>query len=197
MSFETGNTTPSVKSNSAEVPDLERKDVGVSTLAESVPAEVAQQTPEANVPAIPQSILDSRRLINAAANSVREGFGDAIRQPVPADPANLITVPDFAKPVSNLITLSDPARSQQDTLQFAQSNLVPHGPVYLPPKSEARSLQETREHAQEAFNRETAADLAARERMRGGLASMQRLVDLGLAKQESVDRHRAKHADEF
>ena len=184
MSFETGNTTPSVKSNSAEFPDLERKDFGVSTLAESVPAEVAQQTPEANVPAIPQSILDSRQLINAAANSVREGFGDAIRQPVPADPANLITVPDFS-------------RSQQDTLQFAQSNLVPHGPVYLPPKSEARSLQETREHAQEAFNRETAADLAARERMRGGLASMQRLVDLGLAKQESVDRHRAKHADEF
>ena len=185
MSFETGNTTPSVESNSAEVPDLERKDFDDGTLAESVPAEVAQQTPEASVPEIPQSILDSRQLINAAANSVREGFGDAIRQPVPADPANLITVPDFAKPESNLVTLPDPSRSQQDTLQFAQSNLVPHGPVYLPPKS------------QEAFNRETAADLAARERMRGGLASMQRLVDLGLAKQESVDRHRAKHADEF
>ena len=156
MSFETGNASPSAESNTAEVPDFERKDSGKEPLAESIPAEVTQQTPEASVPAIPQSILDSQQLIYAAADSVREGFGNAIRQPAPADPANLITVPDFA-----------------------------------------RSFQQTRGHAQEASDRETAADLAARVRMRGGLASMQRLVELGLLKQESVDQHQAKHADEY
>ena len=100
MSFETGDTTPSAESN---------------------PAEVAQQTPEESVPAIPQNILDSQQLINAAADSVRKGFRDAIHQPAPADTANFITVPEFAK-------------LQEDALQLAQSNLVPHVPAYIPPK---------------------------------------------------------------
>jgi len=65
------------------------------TLVENEPVqdEVAEGAPQ-----IPQNILDSQNLISAAADSVRQWSENAVQQPQPADPANMITVPEEFKP---------------------------------------------------------------------------------------------------